>query len=126
MRFSSGFQSTLTKLILLGAAFVFLSSAVQVATAQNNSSKKPQESLIPEAEKLLADLGYWITKVDGKKDASTYHAIVAFQKVEGRRLTGILTQKELDAMRLASRPVAKYTGAAHIEVDNARAGAFFG
>ena len=55
-----------------------------------------------------------------KKNDSTYHAITAFQKVEGRRRTDILTQKELDAMRLASRPAAKYTGAAHIEVDNAR------
>ena len=120
MRFSFGFQNTLLKLILLGAAFIFLGSAVQVITAQNNSSKKARESLIPEAEKLLADLGYWIKKVDGKKNDSTYHAITAFQKVEGRRRTGVLTQKELDAMRLASRPAAKYTGAAHVEVDNAR------
>ena len=120
MRSLNGFQNTLSKLILFGAAFVFLSSAVHIVTAQNNSSRKPRASLIPEAEKLLADLGYWIKKVDGKKNDSTYHAITAFQKVEGRRRTGVLTTKELDAMRLASRPAAKYTGAAHIEVDSAR------
>ena len=120
MRFSFGFQNTFTKLFFLGAAFVFLGITAQTVAAQENSTKISQASLIPEAEKLLADLGYWIIKVDGKKDASTSHAITAFQKVEGRRRTGVLTQKELDAMRLASRPAAKRTGAAHVEVDNAR------
>lgn len=120
MRFSGGFQNTLTKLILLGAAFMFLGAAAHIATAQTNGNAKPQISLMPEAEKLLADLGYWIIKVDGKKDASTYYAITAFQKVEGRRRTGVLTQKELDAMRLALRPAAKRMGATHVEVDNAR------
>ena len=120
MRFSNGFQNTFTKLVFLGAAFVFLGITAQTVAAQENSTKISQAALIPEAEKLLADLGYWIIKVDGKKDASTSHAITAFQKVEGRRRTGVLTQKELDAMRLASRPAAKRTGVAHVEVDNAR------
>jgi len=120
MRISSVFHNLSAKLVLLGAAFVFLGAAVPVATAQPNGSAKPPTSLLLEAEKLLADLGYWIIKIDGKKDASTCHAITAFQKVEGRKRTGILTQKELDAMRLAVRPAAKRTGAAHVEVDNAR------
>jgi len=120
MRISSVFHNLSAKLVLLGAAFVFLGAAVPVATTQPNGSAKPPTSLLLEAEKLLADLGYWIIKIDGKKDASTSHAITAFQKVEGRKRTGILTQKELDAMRLAVRPAAKRTGAAHVEVDNAR------
>ena len=110
MRFSNGFQNILARLILFGAAFVFLSSVIHVAAAQNNSNRKTRESMIPEAEKLLADLGYWIKKVDGKKNDSIYHAITAFQKVEGRRRTGVLTQKELDAMRLASRREQKKAG----------------
>ena len=117
MRLSNYFQATLTKLALLSAAFIFLGPAVQVATEQNSSGQIPKGALVIEAEKLLADLGYWITKVDGNKDASTYHAIAAFQKVEGRRRTGVLTQNELDAMRLASRPIGKYRGSAHIEID---------
>lgn len=120
MRISSVFHNLSAKLVLLGAAFVFLGAAAPVATAQPNSSAKPPTSLLLEAEKLLADLGYWIIKIDGKKDASTSHAITAFQKVEGRKRTGVLTQKVLDAMRLAVRPAAKRTGAAHVEVDNAR------
>lgn len=120
MRFSSVFYNLSSKLVLLGAAFVFLFSAVYVVPAQSRVGAKSQIFLLPEAEKLLDDMGYWIIKVDGKKDASTSHAITAFQKVEGRRRTGVLTQKELDAMRLASRPAAKRTGAAHVEVDNKR------
>ncbi len=120
MRFPSGFQNALTKLIFLGAAFIFFASAAPIVTAQSRVKAKPQISSTLEAEKLLADMGYWIIKVDGKKDASTSYAITAFQKVEGRRRTGILTQKELDAMRLAVRPAAKRTGAAHVEIDNAR------
>lgn len=120
MRFPNDFQNTLTKVVVLGAAFIFLGLALPVTMAQNSGGKNPQDPLLLEAEKLLADLGYWIIKVDGKKDASTYHAIVAFQKVEGRRRTGVLTQKELDAIRLASRPVGKYTGSAHIEIDITR------
>ena len=66
MRFSNGFQNTFTKLIFLGAAFVFLGTTAQTIVAQENSTKVSQASLIPEAEKLLTDLGYWIKKVDGK------------------------------------------------------------
>lgn len=73
---------------------------------------------IEEAEKLLAERGYWITKVDGVKDASTYHALTAFQKVEGLKRTGVLTEIELATLRNSSRPAAgvpNYT--AHIEID---------
>lgn len=73
-----------------------------------------------EAEKLLSDLGYWVIKVDGRADASTKHALTAFQKVERRRRTGILNEAELKALRLASRPTPKFTGEAHIEVDITR------
>ena len=120
MRFSNGFQDTLAKVVLLAGAFIFFGPAVQVTITQNSSSKKMQEPLILEAEKLLADLGYWIIKVDDKKDSSTFHAITAFQKVEGRRRTGVLSQNELDVMRVASRSAGKYTGSAHIEIDITR------
>lgn len=120
MQFTSVFLNFSAKFMMLGAALVFLGAAAPFATAQTGGNVNAKVSLVPEAEKLLADLGYWIIKVDDKKDSSTYHAITAFQKVEGRRRNGVLTQKELDAMRLAVRPAAKYTGAAHIEVDSAR------
>lgn len=76
--------------------------------------------LIYETEKLLSERGYWITKVDKVRDASTYHAVVAFQKVEGRKRNGVPSPGELQAIRASSRPKPAFTGEAHIEVDIAR------
>ena len=74
-----------------------------------------------EVETLLSNFGYWITKVDGKSDASTYHAIVAFQKVQGRKRTGVLSAADLEALRFAEAPRARYdNGAIHIEIDITR------
>ena len=73
-----------------------------------------------EAETLLANLGYWIIKADGVTDVSTRHAIVAFQKAEGMKRTGVLTEDVLESMRTAMRPTAKYAGEAHVEIDIAR------
>lgn len=74
-----------------------------------------------QAEKLLAGLGYWILKADGRADASTRHAIMAFQKVEGRKRTGVLSSADMQALRNASPPQARHvTGAVHVEVDITR------
>ena len=70
-----------------------------------------------EAEKILSDLGYWVLKVDGIADASTSHALTAFQKVEKRKRTGILSARELMALRIASPLKPKFTGSEHVEVD---------
>ena len=72
------------------------------------------------AETLLADLGYWITKVDGRSDDSTRQAIIAFQKVNGLKRTGVLDDKFLSQLMQASRPTAKHGGPAHAEVDISR------
>lgn len=45
------------------------------------------------------------------------HALVAFQKVEGRKRTGKLTSEELQALRIALRPLPRYTGYPHVEID---------
>jgi lipoprotein-anchoring transpeptidase ErfK/SrfK len=74
-----------------------------------------------EAEQTLSSLGYWILSVDGKLDASTQHAIMAFQKVERLKRTGVLSSAMMEHMRFASRPEARFnTGNAHIEVDISR------
>ena len=39
---------------------------------------------------MLSSLGYWITNVDGSSDDSTRQGIIAFQKVEGLKRTGVL------------------------------------
>jgi hypothetical protein len=85
--------------------------------------KTPQglrESERLEAEQRLFDMGYWVGPVDGKFDSSSRHALVAFQKVEGRPRNGNLTSTELIALRNATRPTALKGGSAHAEIDLAR------
>jgi lipoprotein-anchoring transpeptidase ErfK/SrfK len=43
--------------------------------------------------------------------------LIAFQKVEGRKRTGKLTRAELQALLSAQRPLPKYSGYAHVEID---------
>jgi peptidoglycan hydrolase-like protein with peptidoglycan-binding domain len=70
-----------------------------------------------EAEQRLWELGYWAGPVDGKFDADSRHALIAFQKVERRPRTGNLTLLELHALRQANRPVARHTRYPHVEID---------
>ncbi len=72
---------------------------------------------ISEARRLLASLGYWIDPDDLGRDAQLRHALIAFQKIEGRKSTGKLTADELQALRGARSPEAREAGEAHVEVD---------
>jgi lipoprotein-anchoring transpeptidase ErfK/SrfK len=93
---------------------ILLSSSL---IAAGYKSSAPDEQL-REAEQRLSDLGYWVLNVDGVPDASTRHAITAFQKVEGLKWTGVLNAAVLKAMRFASRAVPRFAnGKAHIEID---------
>ena len=56
-----------------------------------------QKANMLEIEQRLSQLGYWITKVDGKADASTRQAILAFQKVEHRKRTGVVSAADMEA-----------------------------
>lgn len=96
-------------IVLIGAANAFANQ-----TAIKNTTQ------IAEAEQLLANLGYMTENADGKLDFMSRHAIMAFQKVEGLKRTGVLTASLLEKMREASTPAAKYDGSAHIEVDISR------
>ena len=72
------------------------------------------------AEQRLWDLGYWAGPIDGTFDSGSRHALMAFQKLEGRPRTGNLTRTELEALQKASRPQPRYSGYAHIEIDLTR------
>lgn len=100
---------------MLKAIWIFLTLIFFSGAVFAQSSKQ-----ILEAEKLLSDLGYWVLNIDGIRDDSTRHALVAFQKVEKRKRTGVLNETELNALRNAARPIPKYTGEMHIEVDITR------
>ncbi|HSE24520.1 MAG TPA: L,D-transpeptidase family protein [Pyrinomonadaceae bacterium] len=72
---------------------------------------------IKEAERLLTERGYWTGVVDGRFDPGTQSALIAFQKWEGRAVTGKLTLEEIETIRTSSSPGARETGYAHVEVD---------
>ena len=90
----------------------------------HGSAKRDEQQLSTpeklEAEQRLWDLGYWAGRVDGQFDSDSRHALIAFQKVEGRARTGKLTQEELNALRAAVRPQPRQTGYPHVEIDLAR------
>lgn len=88
--------------------------------AQPSGKSSLSKTQVLEAEQILSDLGYWILKIDGIKDSSTYHAATAFQKVEGKKRTGVLSFDLLKSLKTASRPKPKFQGAKHIEVDISR------
>jgi lipoprotein-anchoring transpeptidase ErfK/SrfK len=103
----------------MALAGVILTCGVK-AFAAGTGSAEERKAKTQEAEQILYNLGYWITKVDGASDDSTRQAVMAFQKVNGLKRTGVLDEQVLEAIRNASRPTAKYSGAAHVEIDITR------
>jgi len=68
---------------------------------------------LKEAEARLSEMGYGTGRVDGV----TRNALIAFQKWEGRRVTGRLSREDFDLIMSATAPVPKDTGYKHVEVD---------
>jgi hypothetical protein len=86
-------------------------------TAQKGAAARLTNDEVTEAERRLGELGYWPGEADGTWDFLSRHALVAFQKVEGRERTGRLTRAELGALRVAGRPRPLEGGPAHVEID---------
>src|SRR5215467_16087136 len=68
---------------------------VLLAIASSAAAQKPKLSAlnrahVKEAEHRLSDMGYWTGSVDGVFDPATRQALIAFQKWEGREITGQL------------------------------------
>jgi cell wall hydrolase len=109
------------------AVTLALSVIVNAGAVQNqqtppvNKTKRPartvSEQEISEARELLDQLGYWVNLDVTGNDVSLRHALIAFQKIEGRERTGVLTLQELEALRVAQMPQVLETGYPHIEID---------
>jgi len=109
------------RLGFLAAILVLTIASANVYAKETPSAEGAKAAArVQDAEQMLSSLGYWITKVDGRTDDSTRQGIIAFQKVEGMKRTGVLDDKVLTALRLANRPVAKHSGSAHVEIDISR------
>ena len=113
-------RELLFTLLLIGFGSAF--ACGQTAPKPKPSPPKPTitEADIVEAKQALATLGYWLDVEVQGRDASLRHALIAFQKIESRPRTGVLTIKELAALRKAQKPQPREAGVAHIEVDLTR------
>ena len=97
---------------------VLLLICATVLHAQSNTrSTSLTPAQIKEAEQRLSDLGYWTGPIDGRLDAASQSALIAFQKWERRTVTGGLTFDELAAIRNSTSPKAREPGYEHVEVD---------
>ncbi len=109
MRDRSKAISVLSSILLIFAA---------VASAAGQKLTKAE---MLTAEQRLVELGYWLTKPDGVADASTRHAVTAFQKVEGRKRTGLLSRADFDVLLSSTNPEPRdMPDKRHIEVDITR------
>lgn len=106
--------------MLIGTVSVLLLSAfvsTDLAADRRIRAQALSALEILDAEQRLSALGYWTGPVDGLFDSGSRHALIAFQKVKGRRRTGKLTSEELEAIRQAARSLPRNTGYGHVEID---------
>lgn len=99
-----------TRLLILS---LLLLAAYSFASAQPTLPRYK----VKEAEQRLAELGYWTGVTDGHWDEKSQQALIAFQKLEGRDVTGRLTTEELAALKVAFPPQARDNGYEHVEID---------
>ena len=93
---------------------LILISLSTAAIAQHSPLSRAQTR---EAERRLSELGYWTGAVDGVFDPASQSALTAFQKWEGRPITGQLTITELEVIRTSAPLKPRDVGYAHVEVD---------
>ncbi|HYE73750.1 MAG TPA: L,D-transpeptidase family protein [Blastocatellia bacterium] len=120
---------SIPEFLILTLLSLILFAVPALATPQKSDAKarktQPAKPVmtgdeIVEARELLGHLGYWVVLEKREPDDSLYHALVAFQKIERRAITGKLTKDELQALRNATRPEPLEWGYNHIEVDLVR------
>ena len=105
-------------LLLLAAGLT--GDGLAATRAQKGAAARLTKEEVTEAEGRLGELGYWPGVADGVWDMLSRDALIAFQKVEGRRRTGVLTHGELEVLRGASRPLPLEGGLSHVEIDIGR------
>jgi peptidoglycan hydrolase-like protein with peptidoglycan-binding domain len=117
---------TLNKLasaVFLTLSLVLLtpSHSSAITKADKHKGGSPNHSLsraeAKQAEARLSEMGYGTGPVNGMSDSVTRNALIAFQKWEGRKVTGQLNRDEFDAIMSATGPSSKDSGYKHVEVD---------
>ena len=96
---------------------VLVLSAVPAVSSQKATLTKNE---IRQAERWLADLGFWTGPIDGVWDGASRHALTAFQKLQKAKPTGRLTRAEWNALSVAAPFKPRHKQGPHVEVDIAR------
>src|SRR5713226_3611090 len=102
---------------LLTICLLLISTPSIVSAQQRGKHASLTRAQAREAERRLSEMGYWTGTVDGLFDPATRSALIAFQKWEGRPITGQLTPDELEAIRASASPKPRELGYTHVEVD---------
>lgn len=105
------------KLLLILCLLLISTPSTASAQPRGQQQVSLTRAQTKETERLLSDLGYWTGALDGLIDPATQSALIAFQKWEGRPITGQLTLDELEAIRNSASPKPRETGYSHVEVD---------
>ena len=102
-------------------SFVLSMALLAIAVPAFGASTAPSRAETREAERKLAELGFWTGPIDGVWDEASRHALIAFQKLQHAKPTGRLTRAEWNALSLAVPPRAREPlRGPHVEVDLAR------
>jgi hypothetical protein len=100
-----------TLLLTLSLFLLTPSESSAITNAQKRKPRTPNHSLnraeMKQADARLAEMGYGTGR----------NALIAFQKYEGRKVSGQLSRDDLDAIMSANAPQAKDSGYKHVEVD---------
>jgi len=128
-RLFSKFQGVRVTTLKKITSAVFLTLSVLLVTPVNSSAQKPKRrpartqtatlsrAEMKDAEARLSEMGYGTGRVDGVIDVFTRNALIAFQKWEGRKVTGQLSRDDFEAIMNARAPLARDPGYKHVEVD---------
>ena len=108
-------------LLTLSLLLVIPTTAFAINQAGKRKGRPPTRSLsraeLKQAEARLSEMGYGTGRVDGVIDGVTRIALIAFQKLEGGKVTGQMSRADFDLIMNATAPAAKDTGYKHVEVD---------
>lgn len=86
---------------VLGCAGILLT--VNTALAFTNLQKNSRGPEVLQVQKCLKALGYSIPELDGVFGNSTYRAVMAFQRSNKIKITGVVDKKTYNALQVARR-----------------------
>ena len=107
----------LTLLVIIGLLLLTAGQSLANKKRKGVPARLPTRTETKEAERRLLEMGYWTGPVDGVVDSITRLALIAFQKWEGREITGRLTRNDVEAISNAPSPQPRDAGYKHVEID---------